>query len=62
MLLRMPNAFSLLHLGADLVGIDQFSALGGSTPLINFDAVLGEPCIPVMEQFQRPLDNLLGFW
>jgi hypothetical protein len=55
-----PSTFFLFYLEAYLVGIDQFSALGGSIPLIDSGAVLGKPRIPVAEQLQRALDNLIG--
>jgi hypothetical protein len=55
-----PSTFSLFHLDVHLVRIDQFSALGGSIPLIDSGAVLGEPRVPVAEQFKRPLDNFSG--
>jgi len=47
-------------LDADLVGIDQFTTLGGSIPLIDSGAVFGEPRVAVAEQFQRPLNNFIG--
>jgi hypothetical protein len=59
MLLRLPYALSFIHSGVDLIGVDQFPALGGSIPLFDFGAVFRQPGIPVMEQFQRPLDNLI---
>jgi hypothetical protein len=53
-LFRPPSTLLLFHLGADLVAIDQFSALGGSVTFIDLGAILGPPRVSAMEQLQRP--------
>jgi hypothetical protein len=55
-MLSKPVTFMLCELCANLIGINQLTALSSGITLFNLGAGLSQPFFVLVKQFQRPLD------